>query len=403
MKSGKIYSFTDVILAMALTLGGFMVFSGLQPPLQHQLNPLFDANQYEKAYGYFTGKSDNYLVNYPFSIRILVPWFAAQLPFGDIIDNFKAINLLFSLAWIPLWFLVSKKFGLDRFKMWIGWFWITFHWVGVLKGNLSDPITVDVPIYFFQLLLVYCLIGRKWGLLLLITPLMTIQKESLLPLLLVLIVYPGISLWRHHDKKAPIALAAAFFISLLTLKITGHYFPPANAGKNGAVNLFYNTVGLLGHPDLFLRWICAVTLAYGAFLWASIRNRQFWTIPIIPHHQWLIPLALTYVFFSLFAGGDFTRIAFLGSPFIMLVLLGKLELTRIQWGILLVMSIPAMRLFGFLPDGGADFETWKTWHPEYAPWKSLGRYCLYTAIIVLVSWKWLKNHFVTPRMKKAPK
>ncbi|AWW29896.1 hypothetical protein DN752_07055 [Echinicola strongylocentroti] len=376
---------------MALTLGGFMIFSGLQAPLQHELNPLFDANQYEKAYGYFTGKADDYLVNYPFSVRILVPWLAVQLPFGDITNNFKAINLLFSLAWVPLWFLVSDKVGFDRIKMWIGWFWITFHWVGVLKGNLSDPISVDVPIYFFQLLLFYCLIGRKWGWLILITPLMTIQKESLLPLLLVLIIYPGIPLWRRHDKKAPIALLAAFLISLVTLKITGHYFPPANTGKNGAVNLFYNTLGLLGHPDLFLRWICAITLAYGGFLWASIRNRHFRPNPLPQHQQWLIPLVGTYAFFSLFAGGDFTRIAFLGSPFIMLLLLSKLELTTKQWGILLAISIPAMRVLGGIPDGGADFEAWKTWYPAYAPWKWLALYCVYTAAVIIVSWKWLKN------------
>ncbi|GGF19685.1 hypothetical protein GCM10011339_04610 [Echinicola rosea] len=372
-------------------MGGFVLFNGLQPPLQHHFNLLFDANQYEKAYGYFSGKTEYYRVNYPFSVRILVPWLAAHLPFGDITENFKAVNLLFSLAWVPLWFLVSKKVGLNRIKTWVGWFWITFHWVGVLKGNLSDPITVDVPIYFFQLFLAYCLIARKWGFLLLATPLMTIQKESLLPLLLVLAIYPGISLWRRHDKKAPIAILAAFLISLLTLKITGHYFPPANVGKNGAVNLFYNTLGLLGHPDLFFRWVCAITLAYGGFLWASIRNYSFRPSPILSHQQWMVPLALTYAFFSLFAGGDFTRIAFLGSPFVMLLLLRNLELTALQMGILLAISVPAMRLLGSIPDGGTDFETWTTWYPEYAPWNWLVIYCCYTVTVVLASWRWLKN------------
>lgn len=373
---------------MALTMGGFMLFNIYQSPLQHSLNPLFDANQYEKAYAYFRGESTDYPVNYPFSVRILVPWLAAQLPFENIIDNFKALNLCFGLAWIPLWFMVAKRIGIDRFKAWAGWFWITFHWVGVLKGNLSDPITVDVPLYCFQLLLVYALWSQRWGLLLLITPLMTIQKESILPLLLALVAFPGISLWRNHQKKAFFFLVGAFLVSLLSLKLTGHLFPPANTGNNGAVNLFYNTLGLLGHPDLFLHWICSITVAYGGFLWAFVRQQQ---LSSFYNQKWLAPLTLTYAFFSLFAGGDFTRIAFLGSPFIMLFLLKELALTRRQWIILLCISLPAMRLGEFLPDGGAAFEKWKTWYPEYAPWKWMVIYALYTVVVAAVSWKWLKK------------
>ncbi len=385
----KNYSFIDVILAMGLTALGFWVFSLFQSPLSHELNPLFDANQYQKAYQYFRGEIPNYTVNFPFSVRLFVPWLAAQLPWETMEDNFKVINLCFGLSWIPLWILGGQKMRLDRYKIWIGWFWITFHWVGVLKANLSDPITVDVPIYTFQLLLLWIIFEKRWWLLLLLSPLATLQKESMLPILLVLTFYPGLRWLVEGKKTAFLSLLGAFLLSWASLKMATLYFPQANEGKNALINILNYTAGLFGHPDLFLRWIFSITLAYGGFLWAGIWNRKKLR-PIHLSRETLIPLVGIYAFFSLFAGGDFTRIAFLGSPFVMLFLLDALPLNFKQWTLLLLVSLPAMRLTGFLPDGGAQFDQWKTWYPEFAPWNWLGIYLAYTLLLAWISWQWFR-------------
>lgn len=389
MKSGKIYSFHNIILAMGITLLGFVLFNWFQQPIQHSLNLLFDANQYEKAYDYFRGEALDYEINYPFSVRIFVTWLAAQLPSDAVFTNFKAINLFFGLIWIPLWFKLSENMGLDRFKAWLGWFWITFHWVGVLKANLSDPITVDVPIYFFQLLILYAIISKNWILLLVATPFATIQKESIFPILLTLSLFPGLDFWKRGDKKACLSLIGATLISWLTLTITTHFFPATNVGKNGVVNLFYNTLGLLAHPDLLIRWVLSLSLAYGAFVWILVWNWKKLVNFKNSHHKVLVPLIAIYTFFSLIAGGDFTRIAFLGAPYFFLLLLPNLHLSKTQWIVLLSISVPAMRLFEFIPDGGSDFNQWKTWYPEYAPWQWALIYSAYTLVLMAVSKKWL--------------
>ncbi|WP_215226354.1 hypothetical protein [Echinicola shivajiensis] len=396
MKSVKIYSFPDVILAIFISLMGFVVFNWFQQPLQHELNTLFDANQYQKAYEFFRGNLETYTVNYPFSVRILVPWLAAQLPFDNMFTNFKIINTIFGITWIPVWFYLGEKLGLDRFKTWLGWFWINFHWVGVWKANLSDPITVDLPLYLFQLLLLLALIERKWWLLCLMAAISTLQKESILPILLALCIYPGISLYRKHDTKAFISILLALSISYITLKITNVYFPGANTGKNALVNLFNNTLGLLGHPDLFLRWIFSLTVAYAAFLWVFIWYPKPFLTKSDDKQKFLMPLILVYGFFSLFAGGDFTRIAFLGAPFVLLFFLRNLQLSFPQWIILLIINLPAMRLFEFIPDGGSDFENWKQWYPEYAPTNWLIIYGAYTLLVAVVSKKWLKPKHLNP-------
>ncbi|MBD8490400.1 hypothetical protein IFO69_16730 [Echinicola sp. CAU 1574] len=390
MKSAKIYSFPDVILAIIISLMGFVVFNWFQYSLQHELNGLFDANQYQKSYEFFRGSLETYRLNYPFSVRILVPWLAAQLPFDDIYTNFKIINLLFGIAWIPVWFYVAPTVGLDRFKTWLGWFWITFHWVGIWKANLSDPITVDLPLYLFQLLLLLALTQRKWWLLILIAPIATIQKESFLPILVVLCLYPGIRWFQKGKRIQFIYLLVALALSFITLKTTSLYFPGANTGKNAIINLFNNTLGLIGHPDLLLRWGLSLSLAYGAFIWIMIWNRKLLIYSENEFQKVLFPLVGVYLFFSLFAGGDFTRIAFLGAPFMMLLFLQKLTLSFRQWIILLAISIPVQRLFEFIPDGGSDFENWKTWYPEYAPWNWVVIYLVYTLLLALISKKYLK-------------
>lgn len=402
MNSAKIYSFKDVILAIAISLMGFLVFNWLQSPLQHQLNHLFDANQYQKAYEFFRENLETYSVNYPFSVRILVPWIAAQLPFDNIYTNFKIVNLFFGIAWIPFWFYLGKNLNLGRFKTWLGWFWITFHWIGVMKANLSDPITVDLPLYLFQLLLLLALIENRWWLLSIVATISTIQKESILALLMILCVYPGIYLFRKGNKKAFWSILIALSFSYLTLKIASSYFPGANTGKNALVNLFNNTLGLLGHPHLFLRWIFSLTVAYSSFLWTFIWYPSPFLNPEDKTKKFLIPLVLTYGFFSLFAGGDFTRIAFLGAPFVLLFFLRNLQLSYRQWIILFSISLPAMRLFEFIPDGGADFDNWKKWYPEYAPASWLIIYGAYTLLVAVISKTWLKpqNSDATLKHKK---
>jgi hypothetical protein len=83
-----------------------------------------------------------------------------------------------------------------------GFFWLLIHWIGIIRHNIFDPITVDVPLYFFQaillIILLIIILQRRYLWLIILGPLATIQKESFPALLIVALL---VALFEDYKEK----------------------------------------------------------------------------------------------------------------------------------------------------------------------------------------------------------
>jgi hypothetical protein len=249
-----------------------------------------------------------------------------------------------------------------------GFFWLLIHWVGIIRHNIFDPITVDVPVYFFQVLLLFIIFKRKYFWLLILAPIATLQKESFPGLLIAVFLVSLYESYRGTTSfKNSILVAIALILSYTTRAIVDFYFPPVDPGKSSILVLLFHLKETISNPFRIIRWTVAIFTAYGPLLmlaiWTGIKSKK-----ILYGNRYLIFLSLTYLFFSLFAGGDFTRIAFLGFPFIMTWILIQLEDTKgFMFKAAFIAGIPLMKIFGSIPDPAIyGWDKFNNWFPEFA-------------------------------------
>jgi hypothetical protein len=175
-----------LFLFLLITVGAFFYYQESQSPLSYVFAEQFDGNDYEVIYNNFVERKGEYQVAFPFNSRILVPYLASKMGTGDIIEDFYLVNLLFSLAAIFVLFMLWQDLGFELKWFFFGFFWLLFHWTGMIRLNAFDPITVDLPLYLFQGLFLWIILKRKFAWLLLLGPLATLQKESFIAILGVL-------------------------------------------------------------------------------------------------------------------------------------------------------------------------------------------------------------------------
>lgn len=351
---------------LLLTIAAFFAYKALQAPLSYELAPAFDGNEYTLIYNYFTGNSDSFDVSFPFHQRIFVPYLASLIN-TEVIHDFQWINLAFSLLTVWMLFKLWRELGFELKWFWAGFVWLIFHWTGMIRLNAFDPITVDVPTYFFQAVFLWVVLKRKFVHLLWLAPLATCQKESFVALPIILFVYA----WWHNRKteegfyklyiiagSAVLALAAQWFINF--------YFPPIEAGKGALITIGYHAKQALLNPFEIVRWLAAISMAFGPAIW--------WVINRYRKHYYydntrnlLVIFTALYLAFGILAGGDMTRIVYLGFPFIATWLIYELQQADFKkcW-LLIVFSLPLMMLHAAIPDPAFQWETWENWYPEFA-------------------------------------
>ena len=373
----------------------FLVFTGAlfffyqeqQAPLSYDFAPDFDGNDYRYAYDFFTGQADDYKVPFPFHSRILVPWLAALIGSGDIISDFQWINLLFSLLTVWMLFRLWRQLGLELPHFLVAMGWLLFHWTGMIRLNAFDPITVDLPVYAFQGLFLLVLLNRKYTWLLLLGPVATLQKESFIGLLVLLTAYALYHNRREQDSYFDLRwILGALALSVATLQITHYFFPPIEEGKNSIITLLYHAKQIVEEPLKLLRWVLAVFMAFGPFLIAGLlkaRERRHYDL----HKNLFWLFSGLYLLYGILAGGDMTRIIFLGYPFIMTAILYELRdlsLNRLWFFVLL--SLPLTHVWSVIPDPAFEWERWQSWYPEFASPSTLlimGVYGLVCLVILL--------------------
>ncbi len=155
LKKHQIVIFCTVLAAVV-----YVFYAQIQPTYTYSLtDPRLDAHQFSAQYDYFKGTTKSYTVRFPFNARILSSWLAAQLPFDDIITNFKVLNGIFLVLMALFLSLLWQRLQIRNSLIVIGLCWLLFHWKGPVRMYLPDPITADVGGYFFGALWLWLLSG----------------------------------------------------------------------------------------------------------------------------------------------------------------------------------------------------------------------------------------------------
>ena len=358
-----------LVLLILLATGLFGFYSKIQPRLDHDYSDLFDANKYLRVYDFFSSPGSEYEVAFPMNTRILVPWLASHMPFNDPVRDFMAVNYLFMILSIAALYFLWNKLGFSAGYIVTGFFWLLVHWVGIIRLNIFDPVTVDLPIYLFQALLLIVILEKRFFWLLILAPLATLQKESFIGLMAVTFFT---AVYSHLVKKefsvsSLLIILLAMILSIGANELANHYFPPEQAGKNSMLVLYFHLLETVQNPFRLVRWIIGVFTAYGPLLilavWYKIIRKK-----IGEGNEFMFMLSLTYLGFSLFGGGDFARIAFLGFPFIMTWILAGLENVRgFLFRTAFIMGLPLMKLFRNIPDPAINgWDRFNNFYPEFA-------------------------------------
>ncbi|MBS0000112.1 MAG: hypothetical protein KFF73_14120 [Cyclobacteriaceae bacterium] len=365
----KIKTHFLLILLLLLASGLFLLYLKIQPRLDHDFSALFDANKYLDVYMYFSGENQAYEVVFPINSRILVPWIASLMPFEEPVNNFLLVNYFFMILSVIAIYYLWISMGLSKGFIMTGFFWLLIHWTGIIRLNIFDPVTVDLPLYLFQALLILIIIKKQFHWLLILAPLATLQKESFMGLMVISFI-TGLYLYIKKNGMSRSSLLIVFLalvLSFVAREITNYYFPPADEGRNSMMVLLFHARESILNPFRLVRWLIGIFTAYGPLLilavWYKIIHKN-----ITSGNEFLIMLSLTYLGFSLLGGGDFARLAFLGFPFIMSWILISLENVRgFLFRIAFIMGLPLMKLFRNIPDPAVTgWERFNNFYPEFA-------------------------------------
>lgn len=367
-----------------LTVGAFFFYQNTQPSLTYAFAPEFDGNDYTLIYNYFAEpQQENYEVPFPFNGRVLVPWLASTLGSGDIIKDFQWINLVFTLLSVIMLFLLWRMLGFEPKWFWGGFFWLIFHWTGMVRLNAFDPITVDLPLYFFQTLFIWLLLKRRFWWLLLLGPIAVAQKESFIALLAMLCLY---AFWHNHKTREGyyrvLPLLLALGLSLATKWSINLYFPPLEEGKGAIITLLYHARETLLHPFKLVRWLLAVFVAFGPAFFVACKHYSQ-TNRYDNTRNLLLLFSTVYLSFGILAGGDITRIVFLGFPFIATWIMYELrEMTTKKLWLVGLLSLPLMMIHTKIPNPAFQWGAWQNWYPEFAETSMLLTFAVYLLISV---------------------
>jgi hypothetical protein len=365
--------------------GLFFFYLKIQPQLNHDFSALFDANKYLDVYQYFKRESPAYEVAFPVNTRILVPWMASWMPFDNPINNFLLVNYFFMILSVLAIYHLWVRLGLSHGYILTGFFWLLLHWLGIIRLNIFDPITVDVPLFLLQTLLILIIIQKRFIWLLVLAPLATLQKESFVGLIVITFITAVYISWKNNGFKRSemILLFLAMLFSIVTKEIANEYFPPQDPGKNSLLILLFHARESILNPFRLVRWLIGIFTAYGPLLilavWFKVIHKKAGA-----GNEFLVMLSLTYLGFSLLGGGDFARLGFLGFPFIMSWILISLKNIRgFLFMIAFIMGLPLMRLFRNIPDPAVSgWDRFYNFYPEFANpvivllWLGYGILCL---------------------------
>ena len=399
----------NVGIAMAVSTIVYLVYAVVQPTYSYELlDKRFDAHKYAESYRYFRGITSDYVSSFPFNTRILSPWMAAHLPFNDLKADFIWLNGAFVVLTVGLLTLIWQKLHLRLSVIGLGLFWLLFHWKGLVRMYLPDPVTADVGSYFWLTLLLFLGVieSKNWFFIVIVAVLGTLQKESFIAVVGCMALWNGVNGVVFNQSKRPFFIAlSALLVALLVYYLASHFFPPPTSDwrNNSLVTLLRVAKRYFIEPELLARIPISWFLAFGTFwLAASPLNSisTFWRKGFLKSlfqkdelHFFLKIQVMMWLFLSVFGGGDTSRILFNGMPFVLTYLLLKLN-QQPTWvaGYVFLTSLPLMRLHEVEPDLGLFPSETHRWCVECWTVSESWGYALYV-LAVLAGYYYLLRHF----------
>jgi hypothetical protein len=366
------------IWASGVALAVYVLYAYLQLTYSYLLlDSRYDAHKYAAAYEYFSRIRAEYSLPFPFNTRILIPWLAAQLPFNDPEQGFIWLNGLWVVLTVGLLAFIWQRLQIRFSLIVIALCWILFHWKGLVRMYLPDPLTADVGGYFLQTSFLCLLLQQKEGIrmklkswdkvfisvfLISVAVLGTLQKESFIAVVGVTVFWGWLSFSSKTDvygmtKETLWVLSAGFLFALFAYYWISYFFPAATSDwrNNPLISFFRGMKRYALQPELFLRIPISWFLAYGTLWLAMFPSSHFSAQSSFPTSifRLLASQLFLWLFLSIFGGGDTTRILFNGMPFVLTFLLWRLNQQPV-WvgGYVFLTSLPLMRLPELEPDLG---------------------------------------------------
>ena len=367
---------------MFITLSAYVYFFYAQQTLNYEACKSCDGNHYLDIYSFFKNSLHEYSVHFPFNCRILIPLIASQIPLLDPELSFHFTNIFFSICAICSIYYLWTILNITNTLKFLGIFWLLFHWVGILRLNIFDVVTVDVSLYLFHTLLLIIIYKKKYSWLWLLSIVATTQKESF-PSYLIFLTITAILYNTFYDKYfklKPILLS--LLLSFITKYVVIYFFPPIEEGMNSFLSVAFYIKQILLNPLLIIKWTVSIFIGFGGLFLLALKSKEKdWN----PENIVLLVFAILSLGLGLIAGGDFTRITFLGFPFIMtFILLRVSDKPLLLIMISFMLSIPCFRLFSHIPPPKDYILFNHEWYPEFAQNGTVALWGIYMIICYLV-------------------
>lgn len=376
-----------IVMFGAAVCIGFYLF---QPPNQFAINPKADANEYLKIYEFFQGA--RVWENFRFGIhnRLVMPFLASQLPWQNPSFNFFLINSLLAILSLLALYYLLEYFEIKRTYSFLVLVFFSLHYVGPFRQNAVGPINVDMGVYLFEILFLLFLLKRKYLLLMLLAPVAIATKELFLALIIAILVLALAMRFMFNDKSMSIpALVIMLLFGIFTKLLLNHYFPSASPGRNSLMVMAFHIREMIIQPDHFWRWILSLFAAMGGFLFLVIKKYPGMEIknnPVLIVHV----LSLSVLALSIIGGMDYTRLVFLGFPYLIVSVLLSRPSTN-EFLLAWVMSILLSRFWIEMPVISLDLKPYNQWMPESADNKYLVMWTV-AMILAYAIFLYLKNY-----------
>lgn len=365
MLSNKFLSVGLILLLHVLLFIGYFY---IQPVIDYAALPHFDGNQYLRLYQNLLQEGVPYEVASPFHSRVFIPWLATLFPVQNPIGGFQILNLIFGLLTVITLYYLWQHLGIPFQGILAGFVWLWFHWLGPIRQSQLDPVTLDVATYFFHALYLLILEKKRYGYLLLVTPVAVLAKESFLALLITSLFFVVYHQYKASEPNNPLIFMLTFAViaGILTKVSANYLLAPTISGPNSLVVLAFYLKESILHPLRILRWLTGIFIAFGPPLVLGIMKIA--KLPDTYFNRLLIVLAIVSCLLGLLGGEDLTRIVFLGFPFIMtslLLVLKEIKNTGIAW-LAFLMALPVLHLFSSIPLPQEDWQAYTSWLPRFS-------------------------------------
>jgi len=369
-----------IIFILLFGMGFSLYFRQIQAPNHFGNIKLADANEYLKIYEYFRGDRQWHNIRFGIHNRVTIPFLASLLPSSDASFNFFVVNSLLAILALLSIYQLLIYVKITQIQIYLVMLFFSLHYVGPFRQNAINPINVDIGVYLFETLFLILLLRKKYLLLILIAPIAVATKEVMLALYIVIFAIGLLSILLFQDKPLNVwLLLIMLMVGLFTKWSLNELFPSSSSQRNSLLVMAFHLRELLLHPDHLWRWFLSLFAAFGAYLFL-FRIRKLRRIrssdQLIIHS-----LSASVLLLSILGGMDYTRIIFLGFPYVITSLLLISGPGKIAFLLASLLSLILSRFWMPVTNITDDLTPYYAWMPESAN----VQYLLIWSVVVLLS------------------